>query len=252
MQAPRGTCSYRGSEGRASRRRATAAARSADSAQAAVIRAALEAMGGGADGSVGLAEFQGSRVGSGLDESAAAAASDANDSHHKGALGLAAWAAGFGSLRLRLASGSSSSGTPVPITGPQQGSSNAPSRAGSGPAGASLGPHDSGSIRVGRPEATGGAERPPRSRQPSPMRQSGYSTEGRRSPEAGQTRYLYRLIDLGSAIGTLEAAEEVGANLSLALQTYTANAFVGTPAYASPESFVQQVPHAALLVCSTI
>jgi hypothetical protein len=53
--------------------------------------------------------------------------------------------------------------------------------------------------------------------------------------------YTYILVDLGSAIGKQEAAEDAGANLSLALQTFSENAFVGTPAYASPEAFVQQV-----------
>jgi serine/threonine protein kinase len=53
-------------------------------------------------------------------------------------------------------------------------------------------------------------------------------------------QFTYILIDLGSAVGKQEAAEDAGANLSLALQTFSENAFVGTPAYASPETFVQQ------------
>ena len=60
------------------------------------------------------------------------------------------------------------------------------------------------------------------------------------SIERQAKQYTYILIDLGSAIGKQEAAEDAGANLSLALQTFSENAFVGTPAYASPETFVQQ------------
>jgi serine/threonine protein kinase len=60
------------------------------------------------------------------------------------------------------------------------------------------------------------------------------------SAEKHAKQYSYILIDLGSAIGKQEAAEDAGANLSLALQTFSENAFVGTPAYASPETFVQQ------------
>jgi hypothetical protein len=52
--------------------------------------------------------------------------------------------------------------------------------------------------------------------------------------------YSYILLDLGSAIGKQDAAEDAGAKMSLALQTFSENAFVGTPAYASPETFVQQ------------
>jgi serine/threonine protein kinase len=60
------------------------------------------------------------------------------------------------------------------------------------------------------------------------------------SVEKHAKQYSYMLIDLGSAIGKQEAAEDAGANLSLALQTFSENAFVGTPAYASPETFIQQ------------
>jgi serine/threonine protein kinase len=61
------------------------------------------------------------------------------------------------------------------------------------------------------------------------------------SVERQTKQFTYILIDLGSAIGKKDAAEEAGANLSLALQTFSENAFVGTPAYSSPESFIQQV-----------
>ncbi len=60
------------------------------------------------------------------------------------------------------------------------------------------------------------------------------------SVEKHAKQYSYILIDLGSAIGKQEAAEDAGANLSLVLQTFSDNAFVGTPAYASPEAFIQQ------------
>ena len=60
------------------------------------------------------------------------------------------------------------------------------------------------------------------------------------SVEKHSKQFTYILIDLGSAVGKQEAAEDAGANLSLALQTFSENAFVGTPAYASPETFVQQ------------
>ena len=77
----------------------------------------------------------------------------------------------------------------------------------------------------------------------SPMKDSMPKESEPRPPsnERNIKKFTYMLIDLGSAIGKQDAAEEAGANLSLALQTFSDNAFVGTPAYASPESFTNQV-----------
>ena len=69
----------------------------------------------------------------------------------------------------------------------------------------------------------------------------GSAIASRFQPSKSLKKYNYMLIDLGSAIGKQDAAEEAGANISLALQTFSDTAFVGTPAYASPESFLNQV-----------